>query len=85
MPILTFDEWKTKVIHQLMMLSISSSDSKLKSDIDVLINGVQYASSVEDLYNILALLHKFAKYHNIDISKILPSEEELDAWFNPRW
>ncbi|MEM2351682.1 MAG: hypothetical protein QXT26_04665 [Thermoproteota archaeon] len=75
----TFSEWKTLTIQRLIQLYDSTENPKTKNDIIAIIDRLHYAR-LRDLSTVLSYIFSASK--NVpDLRKIIPSEEEIEAWW----
>jgi hypothetical protein len=76
----TFAAWKTKATLRLLAMKTKYRDNpKIAQDIDTLITKLQYLR-LRDLHSFFALVHEASKDAEEFLS-ILPSEEEVEEWF----
>jgi len=76
----SFSAWKSKATLRLLALKTKyKDDPKVLQDIDVLITKLQYLR-LRDLHSYLALVHE-ASSDCEEFLSILPTEEEVEAWF----
>jgi hypothetical protein len=76
----SFGAWKSKTTLRLLAMKTKYRDNpKVLQDIDILITKLQYLK-LRDLNGFLALVHEASKDAE-EFLTILPSEEEVEEWF----
>jgi hypothetical protein len=76
----SFSAWKSKATLRLLALKTKYKDNpKIAQDIDILVTKLQYLK-LRDLHSFFALVHE-ASSDCEEFLSILPSEEEVNRWF----
>jgi hypothetical protein len=76
----SFSAWKSKATLRLLAMKTKyRDDPKVLQDIDVLITKIQYLK-LRDLASFLVLVHHVSA-DGEEFLSILPSEEEVEDWF----
>jgi hypothetical protein len=75
----SFSAWKAWATVKLLALKQKCSDPKVLQDIDYLVNRLERLR-LDSLAAFFAELHR-ASADNEELLEILPSEEEVKAWF----
>ncbi|MEM2050116.1 MAG: hypothetical protein QXZ11_03220 [Thermoproteota archaeon] len=78
----TFSEWKTLAMQRLIQLYDSIEDSKARDDINAVMDRLYYAR-LRDLSTVLSYIFIASKTVP-EIRKIIPNEEEIEAWWRER-